>query len=318
MTLRIIGAGMAGLLAANILRRYDPIIMEQSPGLPNNHSALLRFRTDEVSKALKIPFRNVEVRKAIFYDGKLTSESNLKFSNLYSAKVAGVVMPRSIMNLDPVQRWIAPATLIQDMSRNIKIIFNSKVQCADDLLKLGEDPIVSTMPMYELARILHEEDKVPTMLGLPIWVASGEIEHPNTDVFQTIYFPEHRFPYYRASITGNRIIVESNDPVAESEDNSNYNSPENFLECFLKEFFGIHAQLKKGTAVQRCQSNGKIKPIDDLTRKAYILELTDFHQIYSLGRFATWRQILMDDLVKDIDCIDLFISQRSRYQRRLV
>lgn len=39
--------------------------------------------------------------------------------------------------------------------------------------------------------------------------------------------------------------------------------------------------------------------------------------IYSLGRFATWRQILMDDVVKDVKVIEQLIEQRDNYSRRL-
>lgn len=53
----IIGAGMAGLLAANLLHRFNPTVLEKAPSLPNNHAALLRFRSDEIPRATqwKIP-----------------------------------------------------------------------------------------------------------------------------------------------------------------------------------------------------------------------------------------------------------------------
>ena len=54
--IKIYGAGLAGLLCANMLRRFNPEIHEAKPSLPNNHSALLRFRTDKVGTACAIPF----------------------------------------------------------------------------------------------------------------------------------------------------------------------------------------------------------------------------------------------------------------------
>ena len=48
----IIGAGMAGLLAANMLRHRDPVILEAQKSLPNNHHALLRFRSSVVGDVL--------------------------------------------------------------------------------------------------------------------------------------------------------------------------------------------------------------------------------------------------------------------------
>ena len=56
----IYGAGMGGLLTANMLRRYNPTIKEAQPSLPNNHDALLRFRSDKVAIATGIPFKKVK------------------------------------------------------------------------------------------------------------------------------------------------------------------------------------------------------------------------------------------------------------------
>ena len=85
----IYGAGMAGLLAANMLRRHKPELREKQEDLPNNHDALLRFRNNSVGVATNIPFKKVKVRKAIKYDKVLHVEPNLYLSNLYSQKVTG-------------------------------------------------------------------------------------------------------------------------------------------------------------------------------------------------------------------------------------
>ena len=69
----IYGAGLAGLLAGHMLRSLNPKIVESQDSLPNNHGALLRFRTDKVARACATPFKKVKVQKAIKYDGKLTT-----------------------------------------------------------------------------------------------------------------------------------------------------------------------------------------------------------------------------------------------------
>ena len=38
-------------------------------------------------------------------------------------------------------------------------------------------------------------------------------------------------------------------------------------------------------------------------------KMTVDHGVYSLGRFATWRNILLDDVVKDIDVIKSMMGQ---------
>ena len=64
----IYGAGLAGLLAANMLRGMSPTVFEAQGSLPNNHGALLRFRSDKAGTACGIPFKKVHVTKAIKYD----------------------------------------------------------------------------------------------------------------------------------------------------------------------------------------------------------------------------------------------------------
>ena len=43
--------------------------------------------------------------------------------------------------------------------------------------------------------------------------------------------------------------------------------------------------------------------------------MTNKYKIYSVGRFATWRQLLLDDLINDLKMIDSFITSDSNYSR---
>ena len=63
------------------------------------------------------------------------------------------------------------------------------------------------------------------------------------------------------------------------------------------------------------QEYGKIRPIDERLRKEFIFQMTTQHNIYSVGRFATWRQILLDDVVDDIKVVEEFIRGKSDYAR---
>ena len=64
------------------------------------------------------------------------------------------------------------------------------------------------------------------------------------------------------------------------------------------------------------QLYAKILPIPEETRKRFILWATERHNIYSLGRFATWRPgLLMDDLVNDIRVIQR-VAERGTYDHR--
>jgi hypothetical protein len=64
------------------------------------------------------------------------------------------------------------------------------------------------------------------------------------------------------------------------------------------------------------QAYGKFVPIDEKLRKNLVLRLTTERGIYSLGRFATWRNLLLDDVVHDAAVIKALASS-SEYDRRI-
>ncbi len=66
---------------------------------------------------------------------------------------------------------------------------------------------------------------------------------------------------------------------------------------------------------QSSQKYGKIEPINEELRKQFIFEMTTKYNIYSVGRFATWRQLLLDDVVEDIQHVEKFIRASSDYAR---
>lgn len=314
--MRIYGAGMAGLLAANLLRRHCPIIHEAAESLPNNHAALLRFRTDAVSRATGIPFRKVCVQKGIIFDNKLHTETNLRFNNLYSEKVTGKVVDRSILNLSPSERFIAPPDFIIQLARSCNIVYNSPLTeesaKSRDGIGTGHETYISTIPMPALM----------TMLGVPypeqfrnrpITSIIADLHDEDYDVYQTLYFPEPKDNVYRASMVGSQIILEM---MGDERDNA---SALQYAEINVRstlEHFGIDPPAIF-SITHKTQKYGKILPIDDAARKSFILQASDRFNIYSVGRFATWRQILLDDVVKDVEMVAQFINQRDLYGRRL-
>src|SRR5574337_1166605 len=124
---KIFGAGMAGLLAARILRAKGraPKIFELQPSLPDNHSALLRFRTDAVALATGIPFRKVSVQKALWDGKRLLTRPTLLHNNQYSLKVTGRASGRSILNLDPVERYIAPPDFLKRLGEGLDVTYDT-------------------------------------------------------------------------------------------------------------------------------------------------------------------------------------------------
>jgi len=317
--MKIYGAGMAGLLAGSALRRFSPTIHEAQQELPNNHAALLRFRTDAASQTTRIPFKEVEVHKLISHAGKLYDKPNLKLSNMYSQKVTKKISERSIKSLEPVKRYIAPPDFISQMSIGLDIQFSSPLT-KEEIVARGDgkdDPIISTIPMPVMMDLVDWPMK-PDFQFATIWSVWGEIEQPEADVYHTVYFPDYLDPYYRVSITGNQFIAEFiKDPLVHYGVNFDANMLKD-LSMVLAREFGIHnLRLKNGFEVKE-QKYGKLVPIDDCQRKEFIMYLTDQYGIYSLGRFATWRQLLLDDIVDDVKIIEQLIDRRDDYRRTMI
>lgn len=285
----ILGAGLSGLIAATQLP-LSPVF-ERSSREHMAHRAVLRFRSDAVSRLTGIPFRKVTVRKSIWSDGEHVLP-DIRLSNLYSFKTNGGYLDRSIWNLDAVERYIAPESLQDQL---IEMIGENRVHFEyearrSDIIHWGdsEGGTISTIPM-------------PLMLDMLDLAHNQEFKHQgivvdryrvkNADVFQTIYFPDAQFPVYRASITGDLLIVERNDPICQRD----------LIEVL--EAFGMGNMDVEPIDSNHHQRFGKIAPVDDAFRRNAIYEMTQEYKVYSLGRFAIWKNILLDDVVNDIAVI---------------
>lgn len=301
----ILGAGMAGCLAG--IANPSATILEANPEPPINHKAVLRFRNESVSKATGIPFKEVKVQKAIWFDGKFVSPSP-KMSNYYSQKVLGIIASRSIDDISTKCRYVAPSDfqerLIAICGKRIKYgmrvtdITKSEIGIDGDFpIWRDGSPIVSTMPLPILAKVIGKPvpaSKLHSDFNFrPIYTTRFVVK--DCDVYQTIYFPEPDmdFPVYRATLTGNNLIVESVGKVTTD-----------FIYEYILQAFGIFIGQVDGPVEENYnQKYGKIQEINEFIRRTFIHNATMEFNIYSLGRFATWRNILLDDVIEDINVI---------------
>lgn len=304
----IYGAGMAGLVAATMLRRFRPEIHEASGTLPAKHKAVLRFRSEAVSRATGIPFRRCRVKKAVKWGGELRSSISLDAANAYSVKVTDQLLHRSIGNLAEEDRWIAPGDFLHLLADQANITFSSP------LIELPEklaEPAVSTIPMPVLVNKILALKEVPKFKWHNIMVCRAELDIVS-EVYQTIYYPDGEWPHYRASLEGNTLILEMRDSVNVLDSMA--------IQAALRSVltdFGLGAVDFTRLPETFLQPFGKIMPVDDQWRRNFIFELTQRKNVYSLGRFATWRQILLDDVVKDVEQIERMIVAGDSYARRL-
>lgn len=307
--MKIYGAGIAGLLAGNMFQ--DAQIYEAGPEGQSQHKALLRFRSSSVGDAVGIDFRKVVVNKGIWDKRKheLVSPS-IALANEYSHKVIGKYADRSIWNLAPVERFIAPEDIVEQLAKRCRgrIHWDHKLTHEEIFSYKGQ--AISTLPMslmqkfYELSFAISPFEDQPEWKSMPITVRRWRV--PHADVFQTIYFPDQSISLFRASITGDLLIAE-------------YMNDERFdLEAdWIHEIlgaFGIVYRDRLEPLETVNQRFGKIAPINDQARKNFIFELSTNFNIFSLGRFGTWRNILLDDVLKDIAVIKKLMNS-STYER---
>lgn len=303
--MQIWGAGLSGLLAACAFPHAD-IFEAQSSDHYVGHKALLRFRSTVVSDLTGIPFRKVRVHKGLFLDRSFVPPS-IALANWYSMKVTGRLADRSVWNLDPVDRYVAPEDFLdQLLARHApRIHWSCDALAAHDPLR----PTVSTLPLHVMLRWVADKSggrtaeeywpSFPQMQRSSIVVRRWRI--PNADVFQTVYFPDPARKLYRASITGSMLIEEFVGEVGG-------NGPQQDTRAAFGLGNGSYDSLG-----EVAQSHGKIVPIEDGFRKSLILDLSMNHNVFSLGRFATWRNILADDVVHDIAVIRRLIHA-SQYE----
>jgi len=298
MSIIIVGAGMAGLLAANMLHRHNPLVMEKAASLPNNHSAVLRFRSMVVSDVLGIPFKRVNVIK-----DALPWRNPVADALAYSAKNSGVMRSdRSITaGLVVGERFIAPADLIQQMADRIGTAINYDCDWTPTLVGRDE-PTISTIPMPLLMRKLGWEPSAAFGYSPAVNVRA---KVRRCDAYVSLMVPDPKIPFSRVSVTGDELIVEVPGATKVRENDTGYAAQAAWL-------LGIDPDDLYDISAHE-STYAKILPVPDDERKQFIYEASTKHNIYSLGRFATWRPgLLMDDLVHDVRKIEGWLSG-SRY-----
>lgn len=310
----IIGAGLSGLLAASKFRQAQ--LIEDRLEANSSHKALLRFRDTSVSELTGIPFKPVTVYKEIWFEGAAHGRCSNAMANLYATKVTGKLQGRSIRDLSTVTRYVATDDFYERLIEaiNHRIQWGHPLENAEHLRELTEaHDVISTMPMPSLLKLIGRgelTEQINFSYG-PIRVERYRV--PSADVYQTVYFPSPYTPIYRASITGDVLIIES--VAVEDHGSMSDRVAKQFLRDVF-EAFGLNFDdcIRIETANQRY---GKIVPLDKEKRQAILHELTRDYGLYSIGRFACWNNLLLDDVVHDLTVVERMMKS-SDYGRALL
>lgn len=310
--MRIIGAGMAGLVAASVLRNECDEIIEAQPSLPANHSAVLRFKSSTIGDITNIPFRKVEsVKSYIPYRNLIASVM------AYSYKTNGSYQLRSIITADGSvsTRYVAPPNFTEQLVSSIScpIRYNTKATKKD--IVSYPHPTISTLPMPVLMDILEYDGERPEFNSISGLNIQATIEH--CDMFCSLYVPDPQIGPYRISINGDQLIAEvAFHPVRPPYDPKLDRQISDLWLVQAMDAIGMaHCDIRNIKMIE--QRLLKITPIPEAARRKFIMWATDKFEVYSLGRFATWRPgLLLDDLVKDIRTITRIIHKGNYDQRK--
>jgi len=302
--MKILGAGLSGLIAAHVYPNAE--VFEAGPQSQNTHRAVLRFRTAAVGDAVGVEFRSVRVNKGIWSEGGYVSP-DIRLANFYSQKVAGGrLLDRSIWKIDPVERFIAPENFIERMIEQVKgrVHWSSPVNSVEEL-GVGA-PVISTLPLPVLAKICSSEHLLKEERFGHSRIQVRRFRVPDADVFQSVYFPSPETAVYRASITKDLLIVES---IQDSPVKSD-------LEEVFRAFGLGVGELAEIDPVQ-LQRYGKIIPVNEHVRRNFIQSITRNFGIYSVGRFAVWKNLLLDDTLNDLAVVKRLINSDA-YSQNLI
>lgn len=295
----IAGAGLAGLIAAYVMP--DHAVMErcEKDDLPR-HSALLRFRSRAIADLTGIDFKQVTVHKGIWLDDEW-QQPTITNANMYAQKVSGRLVDRSIWDLAPAERWIAP----EDFHDRLIAGLGTRIHWGEAVdFARSSRPVISTVPMPAVLKALGIESDEKFDFA-PIYVKRYRVVGANCH--QTIYFPSAAYSLYRASIVGDLLICEFTGDPDESL---------GWVDDVVTAFAIGEERVAPLDNAPVVQPFGKIVPLPDQARKALVLRLTQEHGIFFLGRYALWRNILLDDVVKDATIIKRLITA-SAYERRI-
>lgn len=316
MAVIVVGAGLSGLIAGNMLRSGLEMVVESQETVPNNHSALLRFKTSVVGDAVGIPFQEVRVMKAIHQWRNPVADAIS-----YSVKCTGAAEIRSVVSAsgEIERRFIAPDDFIQQLVRNIHggaFCFGEHFQFNDWRKNMDAKAVISTIPMPVLMQQLGWKAKSQFHWMNGYTITADIPERYGVNICATVYLPDPSVDPYRVSITGRRLIIEVAGRRAEVHPYHHIVDSQTARLNVIRDGLWALGLLDHigspdidDVAEVKEMKYAKILPIDEQERRSFLMWATANHGIYSLGRFATWRpKLLLDDVVNDVRVIQRMIG----------
>jgi len=192
------------------------------------------------------------------------------------------------------------------MAKNILIEFQMSFSRDHDM---ENTTFISTIPMPTLMKLLdYQSDRREGFYfsnGLNVVARIRQCS-----AYASLYVPDPYYPFSRVSLTEDEMIAE----ISQAEDGLAPPETARWLAVEAAKLLGVEDHLDVDSIVAKPQKYSKILPLNENARRSFIHWATINHNVFSLGRFATWRPgLLTDDLVKDIRLIDSWISSGNNY-----
>mgnify|MGYP001564782586 CR=1 FL=1 len=314
----ILGAGLSGSIMYAVLNG-KALVLEKNPYQHQGHQAVLHFRNPLLGQLLDLPLQSIQVVKAIYYKGQHYTESNLFFNNMYSLKITSVLTDRSIGTLESGERWFMKdnVTINHIIAPDVNhyqccmvALNNYGIMCQQGGkdITYPYDVLISTLPLPFLLQKLNMQIDWD-FTAVPIFIARLTLPEEFSTVCQTLYYPDLDYSVYRATIDHQKVIMETL-----SKDNLDSQLQGMFTSFGLP--LGLLMKIPNPIITE--QAFGKIKPLPNDMCKAVLYELTTKYNIYSLGRFALWKNLRAEDIYQDALKIKKMIQYPISVQRYLL
>ncbi len=309
----IVGAGLSGLMMGYLLHNRSHLIIESAKTL--NFDIGTPFYLHAPLDWLPTSWKEIDVHHHCWDGERFYRIPSLKMMNDYSRKIVGKIVDTSLKFMDgEIKRGFIPelggaGQVLRDLFEETKndLLLGASLNHLDSETKTAYilapsgairivhyKNLISTIPLPALLKMLKIEfnhkfvaDPITTFF---IAVPPSEA----LDSFQVVNITSKHNQFYRASLMGNTIIMET---MVDDDDNIQ----EIVARETAEDIWGV--KLLNQQITKSIVRPGKFHPVDLTARKQLLARLSGEFGIYCLGRYATWSYKRIDHIAQDAQTI---------------